>query len=270
MKNLLNILIERNPELANIEIPSMEELKQKRVEHFNNSAGELDKQDGYNCTKCLNKGFKMRLDDLGNEVLQACSCQKIRSTLLRAKRSGLGDIIRDYTFDKFAATEPWQVDLLNKAKQFCHDDQAEWFYIGGQVGSGKTHLCTAIASHYIKQGKEVRYMLWAEDSKFLKANVNEDVYREKMNEYNNVEVLYIDDFLKTKQGEAPTTADINLAFEIINHRLISSGKITIISSEKLINELMDYDEGTMSRIYHKAKDYTFSIGRDRAKNYRLK
>lgn len=270
MKNLLNILIERNPELANIEIPSMEELKQKRVEHFNNSAGELDKQDGYNCSKCLNKGFKMRLDELGNEVLQACSCQKIRSTLLRAKRSGLGDIIRDYTFDKFEATEPWQVDLLNKAKQFCHDDTADWFYIGGQVGSGKTHLCTAIASHYIKQGKEVRYMLWAEDSKFLKANVNEDIYREKMNEYNNVEVLYIDDFLKTKQGEAPTSADINLAFEIINHRLISSGKITIISSEKLINELMDYDEGTMSRIYHKAKDYTFSIGRDRSKNYRLK
>lgn len=210
------------------------------------------------------------LGENGYPSMRECKCKKIRATLKRAKRSGLGDILKDFSFNKFEATDSWQKEIKEKAQQFCTDEDAKWFYIGGQVGSGKTHICTAIASYYIKAGKEVRYMLWAEDSKFLKANVNENVYTERMADLKNADVLYIDDFLKVKQGEVPTPADINIAFEIINHRLMSNDKVTIISSEKQLNEVMDYDEATMSRIYQKTGQYKFSIAKDREKNYRLK
>lgn len=256
--------------LPEIEISEGADLQQAIVDSDNKREGDLHKEDGYECSACKNKGFITVLGENGYPCMRECKCMRIRATLRRAKRSGLGNILKDFSFNKYEAADGWQKEIKEKAQKFCTDEDAKWFYIGGQVGSGKTHICTAIASYYIKAGKEVRYMLWAEESKMLKANVNEAVYQEKMSEYKNADVLYIDDFLKVRQGEAPTAADINIAFEIINHRLMSNDKITIISSEKQLNEIMDYDEATMSRIYQKTGGYKFSIAKDRSRNYRLK
>ena len=112
-------------------------------------------------------------------------------------------------------------------------------------------------------------MLWGEESKLLKALANTPQYYMEIEKWKSADVLYIDDFLKVKNGETPTAADMNLAFEIINHRIIDKEKVTIISSEKTLDELMSYDEATMSRIYQKAGRYKISIEKDRAKNYRL-
>lgn len=249
---------------------SKEEYQQQMVDLYNQSAGNLNETDGYNCEICKNKGFIARINEDGYEVHRDCKCQRVRATLKRAKRSGLGNIITEFTFDKYNNTEDWQTQVKNTAKAFCADDEAKWFYIGGQVGSGKTHICTAIAAHYIKSGAEVKYMLWCEESKNLKALANDVSYQQEIGIYKNVDVLYIDDFLKVQQGENPTPADIKLAFEIINHRLLDSDKITVISSEKMLDELMDYDEATMSRIYQKTGIYKLNIGKDRNKNYRLR
>lgn len=249
---------------------TQEEYQQKRVDWYNESEGNLNEIDGYNCDLCKNKGYIARLDNNGNEVHRECKCQKIRATLRRARKSGLGDIITEYTFAKFEATEDWQKQIKQLAQAFCADDKAKWFYIGGAVGSGKSHLCTAIAAHYIKAGKDVKYMIWAEEAKRLKSLVNDLSYQDIISQYKNVDVLYIDDFLKVKYGESPTAADINLAFEIINHRILSRESITIISSEKLLEELVDYDEATMSRIYQKAGKYKIGVTRGSGKNYRMR
>lgn len=249
---------------------TQEEYQQQKVDWYNQSVGNLNEVDGYNCDICKNKGYIARLDENGYEVHRACKCQKIRATLERAKRSGLGDIIADYTFDKFIDTEGWQKKIKNTAKAFCADDKSKWFFIGGQVGAGKTHICTAIAAYYIKSGIDVKYMLWSEESKKLKSLANDISYQTYISKYKDVDVLYIDDFLKVKNGENSTPADINLAFEIINHRLLDKDKITIISSEKSLDELMEYDEATMSRIYHKTGVYKLNIGKDRSRNYRLR
>jgi DNA replication protein DnaC len=114
-------------------------------------------------------------------------------------------------------------------------------------------------------------MLWCEDSKKLKSLVNEYTeYQAAINELKSVDVLYIDDFFKTQHGEQPTKGDINLAFEILNHRLMNPDQITIISSEKTLTDILSYDEATMSRIYQLTGKYKTNIAKDRAKNYRLK
>lgn len=248
-----------------------EDWKRLQVDMYNNSHGNLNEFDGYNCDICHNKGFIARLDENGYEVHRYCKCQKVRNTLRRAKRSGLGDILSDYTFDKFKALDGWQIELKNKAQAFCKDDSSRWFFVGGQPGSGKTHICTAIAAHYIKVGLNVQYMLWCEDSKRLKALVNDFTeYQNEVNKFKDVDVLYIDDFLKTQHGEQPTKGDINLAFEILNHRLMNPEQITIISSEKTLTDILTYDEATMSRIYQQTKNYKTNIAKDINKNYRLK
>ena len=247
-----------------------EQMMQEKVDYYNASVGKLNEIDGYNCTLCKNKGFIASVKN-GYEVHAFCKCKTIRDTLNRAKKSGLGNVLSEFTFDKYKASESWQKNIKDKAIAFCKDAAAKWFYIGGQVGSGKTFICTAISGYYIKAGYNVKYMLWSEESKKLKALVKEAYdYQNLISIYKNIDVLYIDDFLKVKNGEEPTTADINLAFEVINHRLLDGSKITIISSEKTLTEMIEYDEATMSRIYEKTGGYKISIERDINKNYRLR
>lgn len=265
-------ILEKMKTLYDIDIPDMteEEWQQEKIRTYNETTGTLNEIDGYNCDICRNKGHLMILDDKGYELYKKCKCLQVRATLKRAKNSGLGTIITEYTFDKFNTTEEWQNNVKQIAQEFCKDENAKWFYIGGQVGSGKSHICTAISAHYIKAGIDVKYMIWAEEAKKMKAIVNDNSYQELISQYKDVPVLYIDDFLKVKFGETPTAADINLAFEIINHRLLDNDKITIISSEKMLDEIMEYDEATMSRIYQKTGKYKISIGRNKDKNYRLR
>lgn len=250
---------------------SYRERRQVIIDIENEIAGHLNELDGYNCDLCKNRGYTWKLNEDDMDTRVDCQCKATRATLARAKRSGLGDILKDYRFDKFKATEGWQIDLKNKAEEFCQDDSARWFFVGGQPGAGKTHLCTAIAAHYIKAGRNVKYMLWCEDAKKLKSLVNEYTeYQTAINELKSVDVLYIDDFFKTQHGEQPTKGDINLAFEILNHRLMNPEQITIISSEKTLTDILSYDEATMSRIYQLTGRYKTNIAKDIAKNYRLK
>ena len=145
--------------------------------------------------------------------------------------------------------------------------RSKWFYIGGAVGSGKTHICTAICNELLKK-RAVTYMPWREEAVKLKTIVNDISYQVEMDKLKKVDVLYIDDFLKTKSGDQPTGGDINIAFEIINYRYNNS-LTTIISSERTINEVIKVDEATGSRIFQFAKEYGIDLGKDKAKNMRL-
>ena len=189
------------------------------------------------------------------------------------KKSGLKNIIKDYTFDKFDASEPWQQTIKNAAVEYAkHPDG--WFFLGGQSGSGKTHLCTAICRELLLSGRRVKYMLWRDDVVKIKGAVTDhDEYRRLMDEYKNIDVLYIDDLFKTGKADdntvqKPTGADINAAFEIINYRYNNPSLLTIISSELSQDELIDIDEAIGGRIYEKST--AFSIGKNRDRNYRIK
>lgn len=272
MSNSIGEIIKAMGALYNVETLEMtrEQWQQKKIDDYNATAGKLDEIDGFNCDLCKNKGHMLVLDEEYREAYRECKCMKTRATLRRARNSGLGDVLTDFTFNKYIVTEEWQKNIKETAQAFCEDEAAKWFYMGGQSGAGKSHLCTAIAAHYIKAGYNVKYMLWLDESRNLKSLVNDVKYQQEINKYKDVDVLYIDDFLKVDDNERPTGADMKLALEIINHRLLSKDKVTIISSERPINELIDYDEATMGRLYQQTGNYKVSIQKDRSRNYRLR
>ena len=190
------------------------------------------------------------------------------------EESGLGNLLELYTFDKYKTDEDWQKNTLEKAKRFV-DDKSIAFTILGASGTGKSMICTAIASELMKKGMSLKYMMWVEDVNFLKSHkMDSEIYSQAMNEYKNVDVLYIDDFFKSDNNAKPTSADISIAMEIINYRYNKSRAnnkrmITMISSERTFNQLIDYDEAIASRLKEMSKEY-FIVLTEKNKNYRLK
>ena len=245
----------------------------------NRRAGSLHEADGYDCKACNNKGY-IAVPELYNGrydwVQRSCRCQKIRASIRALNRSGLADVVHDYTLDKYIVTEPWQQTVLDAARSFLasEDERTNWFFFGGQTGAGKTHICTAISVALLKRGNEVKYMLWRDEASRLKGMVNDTGYHDAVSEYKTVDVLYIDDLFKTgkddqQMKQRPTRADVNLAFEIINARG-AANKITIISSECTLTDLIDIDEAVGGRIKQKCGQNCWSIDPDRSKNYRLR
>lgn len=262
-----------------------QERVQMNCDAYNESLGNLNQADGYTCELCKNKGFisycveEIATDGTKDyrEVLKQCKCNAIRKSIRRLKRSGLENIIRECTFEKFIPQEPWQKAMLDLAKRFCKDEQHTCFFVGGGNGTGKTHICTAICGFYLKYKKaEVRYMLWQDETVPIKAVVNDETkYQDAIKPLKEVEVLYIDDFFKIVRGSdgrplPPTPADIKIAYEVLNYRYNNPHLTTIISSERYIGEILDIDEATGSRLLEKLDDYVLNIGRDRSKNQRLK
>lgn len=193
-----------------------------------------------------------------------CECAVRRRNALRIKRSGLADVMSRYTFEAYKTPDKQMAAIKAAALRYVAESRGEWFVIVGRPGSGKTHVCTAIVGKLIEGGKNCKYMLWRDEVRELKALVNDNsAYRERMNLLKNVDVLYIDDFLK---GRAVSDGDLNVAFELLNARY-NARKRTIISGERTIGAIMDIDEAIGSRIYERSKNgYCFETSPE---NWRL-
>lgn len=253
-----------------------EQYEQFKVDTLNETVGNRNKDDGYICHECKNKGYIAKLEMRNGryyQVLSDCKCIPVRNTIMKMIRSGLRDVISECTFDKWEATEDWQRSVKAAAIEYAKNPKG-WFFIGGQPGCGKTHLCTAICRELLLEGKNLKYMQWREDAAKLKGNTNDTERREKLtNEFKTVKALYIDDLFKTGKNQdgsvqRPTSADINLAFEILNYRYNKPDSITIISSELTAEALLDIDEAIGSRICERSKP--LNISRNIARNYRLR
>lgn len=253
-----------------------ENYEQFKVDSFNETPGNLDKEDGYNCPVCKNRGYLIKLvEDRGNVYQTAydCKCAPIRKSIMKMKKSGLKDVIHDCTFDKWIATEDWQKAVKSAAIEYAKSPSG-WFYIGGQSGCGKSHLCTAICRELLLSGMGVLYMKWREDAVKLKGLSKDPEQRQSIiDSFKRAEVLYIDDLFKNGKNpdgseQRPTSADINIAFEIINFRYNNPSSLTIISSELFASDVIDIDEATGSRIYERAK--VLQIAKNKSRNYRMK
>lgn len=251
--------------------------EQERLERLakreNDAEGHKHLADGFNCILCKNKGYTVKVAELDGlwELRQCtCRCEKSRKSIRNLKASGLEKVLKDYTFDKYIATEEWQTHLLDMSQNFAKENDDKWLFMGGQSGAGKSHLCSAIAIDLLRHGKEVKYMLWKDDSRKIKNDNFEG--GNLIDYYKSVEVLYIDDLFKVGKSygeeiQRPTAGDINIAFEIINSR-VAQKKKTIISSESTILEIFDIDEAIAGRIKQMCGDYCLNISKGVGKNYR--
>lgn len=224
------------------------------------------------CPKCNGTGHLIITDENGYEYYRECECQEVVKAKARLKASGISEEFLKKGFKNF---DDRGLEALKKAKNiglsYCKDfpdirntKRNSVLYMG-QVGSGKTHLsmaiCNAIMEHY-KTG--VLYMAYREEMVRIKQTVNDEInYNNAINRFKQCPVLMIDDLLKGKSTEA----DVNILFEIINYRYVNNMPM-IISTEKTQNELLDFDEGTMSRIIEMSRGHSVEIiGREY--NYRL-
>lgn len=220
--------------------------------------------DGYNCTKCNNRGWTAQVIN-GYEVSVECECMPIRNNMLRAQKSGLSAVLKKYSLDNYNVSSEWQGKIKKSAYEFLENKRG-WFFIAGQSGAGKTHICTGICRELIKTGHNVKYMLWLDDIyKIKKFDEEAENLKETLK---NIEVLYIDDFFKTDKSEVPSSADVRIAMEILNFRYINN-KMTIISTEKNITEIFNIDVAVGGRIAEMSKENIINIKNEKEKNYRL-
>ena len=219
----------------------------------------------YACSLCEDKYLVEYFREDGSSVWRRCKCWKKALNDLRLKRTPLYSKKDEYTFEKYQAKEDWQVNILKTAKRYSKKPEG-WFFIGGQVGAGKTHICTAVVRNmaYLHD-LSFEYMLFAEKMIELKQNKfdNQLKYKDELDKLLNTDILFIDDLFKFD----PTKADLDILFEIINHRYLIN-KFVVISSEKNIQEILKIDEAIGSRILEKTEE-AISISKDISKNYRI-
>lgn len=204
-------------------------------------------------------------DEKGNTFSWETDYGIEQRNMMRLKKSGLGELVKKCTFENFVTKHQYQKIMKDKALRYI-ENPVGWFSVLGQSGSGKTHLCTAICNKLIKHGRTFEYMLWMQ-------HVNEIKYKREENfpllkKYRDVNVLYIDDFLKTKDGKDPTKVEIELAFEILDARY-RDNKISIISSEKTIEQIKAYDYAVAGRIVENSGTNLLKLGKDERKDMRI-
>lgn len=235
----------------------------------NEAEGSMNVADGIDCPKCKNRGeyIEIRIvDDMPYEVAVVCDCMETRNTKSKLKKNGMAPLLNK-VFDTFSVRTEFQKTIKQKA--FENTLVKDGFFIGGQSGAGKTHICSAICNALLAQKHQVMYSIWTTDFKDLNFMMNNrDEYRKKIKELQTVEVLFIDDLFKGKIGTELSNSDITNVFEVLNYRCNNKRK-TIISSEYNFNEILKIDEGVAGRIKEICKDYVFNVEREKNKNIRL-
>lgn len=136
-----------------------------KADTINTTPGNLT---GCDCPKCLNRGNVAIPRDDGGISIRDCDCMKVRRCFWEMEKSGLKNIISEKTFEAYTATEPWQQTIKAGAMAYAQNPDG-WLLFCGQPGSGKTHLCTAVARHRLLVGDEVRHMSWRDKVAELKA-----------------------------------------------------------------------------------------------------
>lgn len=254
------------------------------LDMFNNRAGTLNETDGVNCDICKNKGwvYYHKEENKGtiyeDEIyVKDCQCKVKRNIIENITKSGLLEAFKTQTFNSYEAKEKWQIEAKKLAMEYTKTTDNEWFLYSGFTGCGKTHLATAISFEFIKKGYSYHYMKFSSEIVKLTKdmqNFNESIKANAERDFNkllNVDVLYIDDFLKLNERDKDSIYET--LFTLINHRYINK-KRTIITTEYSKKDIMAYDGATGGRILERARGFSIDIpkvsGEELVKmNYRM-
>lgn len=206
----------------------------------------------------LEKNKKRKLEEA-----ERIEQQRITKTLM--EMSGLEEDVLNFRFDNYECNQRFNQVMFDTCQKFIAQEAAKFLFISGQPGTGKTHLGTATCNHYISLGVSTIYTTYKLLMNDLKANYNDEEYSVALRKYTGVRVLYIDDFMK----EEPTKSDLSHSFELINLRYLQK-KITIITSERSLDEIIEKDEALGGRIKQRCGEFAINIARKPGRDWRLK
>ena len=220
----------------------------------------------YKCNKCRDLTFI-----INDGVATPCECRAVKEAKDILRKSGISEEFRNKNFENFKTINDSQsINAYNKAKEYSNNfhiiknNTQNSIMFMGQPGSGKTHLSLSIANVLMDNGVGVVYMGYRDVITQIKQNIMDDVYYNKvMNRYKNAKVLLIDDLFKGSISKS----DINIMFELINHRYFNNLPI-IISSELSVSRLLGVDEALGSRLIEMTKGRLVEL-RGRELNYRM-
>ena len=250
------------PTMTKEELLEKEKAKTVRdMVYLNSQPGKLNEEDDYNCLVCKNRGFSYALEPDGLSLRAvACGCMERRKIIQSARNSGLGELLKKNLSD-YRTDEKWQLDAKHMAVDYANNPDG-WFVALGQPGSGKTLLCGIVATHLLKKGMMVELKSWPELVRECSAEWFGE--NESLKRYKDVEVLFLDDFLK----QTKDTRSLHIAYEILNYRY-NYRKPTIISGETVVQEMWALDEALTSRMLEMAGNHLLDIGKNPERNRRV-
>lgn len=221
----------------------------------------------YDCPKCEDRGYIFKIQD-GYEVAVPCECLEKKQSVEKMARSGLTEAFKQRTFKTFIVNNEWQLEAKAKAMDYSKNfkETKASLMLSGQPGSGKTHIGVATMLRLIENNTGCVYREYISMLTDLKqTSMDEEEYIRSLEKYINPPVLFLDDFLK---GE-PTIADRKHVYKIINTRYLKSMPM-IISTEKSVKEILNWDEAIGSRLIEMCQGNVIEFPRGLENNYRLR
>ena len=235
----------------------------------------------YDCPKC-NNTLQIHFIDFYNDntghwfhnEIKPCSCVAVRKSLKQMEKNGLLGLIKKKNFSNFVVISNYQRELKSKAIEYTKlllENGKCSFFVGGQSGSGKTHICSAILSELCKHGVCVNFFNYIQDiatlNRYQYSNFEncKEEYERILHDSIKADILYIDDFF---YGDVSQSKQ-DIIFNIIDQRY-KNELPCIISSEKTLNIIKAINISIYGRIREMSKDFIINIAQDDSKNYRGK
>lgn len=196
------------------------------------------------CSKCseLYKAWKSKQDEIDKKK----QIEESKRMAFNNRLSSYGVTPRhfDESFDSYIVKSDEQRKSLETCKYVCQkiiDGECKNIIMVGSVGTGKTHLASAMCRKMAEQ-KEPYKVLIATVTEMIRRyrssyDSNNDVTEEKViNSLTNKDLLIIDELGMSKGDEK----ELNILFEIINNRYEYKRSTVIISNQSIgeVKELL--------------------------------
>lgn len=214
---------------------------------LNSTSNKEVTEEKYICDKCKDSG----LIETSPGKYRYCECRELNKVNKSWRDGGFTlDMLQNKTFDNFKEVSHEVSKMKKLAANYTYKFQnickilENSIYLAGVPGCGKTHIGCAICRNLMAKKYKPVYMPYVESFREIKQHANDEMYDKLINKYKKAEVLYIDDLLKCSETEA----DRKILYEIINYRYIKHLPL-IISSEKGITYLMNWDQAIGRRVY---------------------
>lgn len=216
--------------------------------------GRNQETNKYKCDLCQDTEFIYIPE---TNTCRECKCKQVNTYRHLYDKSGITRLFATKTFENFKIEG--KAKVVQSAKRAAENyvnnfSGIESLAFLGESGAGKTHLCIAVSNELLKQNKGVLYMQYREALTSMKQhyidknNAGDSIYQKEIEKYKTAPVLYIDDLYKGKISET----DVNIMFELINHRYINMFPI-IISSEMSCESILQVDKAIGGRILEMCK-----------------